>query len=99
MILFSFFAVSILACIVVCIGAYLIFRNEFWKRQDFMEKINRLFRWEIDMEDTRSFDEVFVAVKYKILNKMPMLTAKEKLVEQMIMDAVDAFGYHFIYSN
>lgn len=49
------------------------------------------------MEDTRSFDEVLVAVKYKILNKMPMLTAKEKLVEQMIMDAVDAFGYDFVY--
>ena len=51
------------------------------------------------MEDTRSFDEVLVAVKYKIINKMPMLTAKEKLVEQMIMDAVDAFGYYFIFSN
>ena len=52
------------------------------------------------MEDTRSFDEVLVAVKYKIINKMPMLTDKEKLVEQMIMDAVDAFGYDFIfYSN
>ena len=51
------------------------------------------------MEDTRSFDEVFVAVKYKVLNKMPMLTAKEKLVEQMIMDAVDAFGYDFVFSN
>ena len=51
------------------------------------------------MEDTRSFDEVFVAVKYKIINKMPMLTAKEKFVEQIIMDAVDAFGYDFIYSN
>lgn len=51
------------------------------------------------MEDTRSFDEVFVAVKYKILNKIPMLTAKEKLVEQIIMNAVDAFGYDFIYTN
>ena len=51
------------------------------------------------MEDTRSFDEVFVAVKYKIRNKMPMLTAKEKLVEQMIMDAVDAFSYDFVFSN
>ena len=30
---------------------------------------------------------------------MPILTAKEKLVEQMIMDAVDAFGYDFIFSN
>ena len=52
---------------------------------------------ERDMEDTRSFDEVFVAVKYKILNKIPMSTSKEKFVEQMIMDAVDAFGYDFVY--
>lgn len=51
------------------------------------------------MEDTRSFDEVFVAVKYKIINKIPMSTAKEKLIEQMIMDAVDAFGYDFIFSK
>lgn len=51
------------------------------------------------MEDTRDFDEVLVAVKYKIINKLPMLTAKEKLVEQMIMDAVDAFGYDFIFGN
>ena len=49
------------------------------------------------MEDTRSFDEVLVAVKYKIINKLPMATEKEKLVEQMIMDAVDAFGYDFVY--
>lgn len=51
------------------------------------------------MEDTRDFDEVLAAVKYKIINKMPMLTAKEKLIEQMIMDAVDAFGYNFIFGN
>ena len=58
---------------------------------------NVSIRRDLIMEDTRSFDEVLVAVKYKILNKMPMLTAKEKLVEQMIMDAVDAFGYDFVY--
>lgn len=51
------------------------------------------------MEDTRSFDEVFVAVKYKIINKIPMSTAKEEFVERMIMNAVDAFGYDFIYSK
>lgn len=53
------------------------------------------------MEDTRSFDEVFAAVKYKIIykitNRIPMSTAKEKFVERMIMDAVDAFGYGFIF--
>ena len=26
-----------------CIGAYIISKNDFWKRQDFMEKINRMF--------------------------------------------------------
>ena len=51
------------------------------------------------MEDTRSFDEVFAAVKYKIINKVPMSTAKEKFVERMIMDAVDAFGYDFIFGS
>lgn len=55
------------------------------------------------MEDTRSFDEVFAAVKYKIIyktiNRMPMSTAKEKFVERMIMDAVDAFGYDFIFEQ
>lgn len=51
------------------------------------------------MEDTRSFDEVFAAVKYKILNKMPMSTAKEKFVEQMIKDAVESFGYDFIFGS
>ena len=45
------------------------------------------------MEDTRSFDEVFVAVKYKIINKMPMLTAKEKLMENFVLDWTDAFGF------
>ena len=48
---------------------------------------------ERDMEDTRSFDEVFVAVKYKIINKMPMLTAKEKLMENFVKDWTDAFGF------
>jgi len=43
MILFSFFAVCIVACIAVCVGACIISKNEFWKRQDFMEKINRMF--------------------------------------------------------
>lgn len=51
------------------------------------------------MEDIRDFDEVFAAVKYKIINKIQMATAKEKFVEQMIMDAVDAFGYDFIFEQ
>lgn len=77
-----------------CIGAYLISKNDFWKRQDFMEKINRMFqRGEKQMEDTRTFTEVFAAVKYKVLNKLPMSTAKEELMENFIKDWVDAFEY------
>ena len=38
-----FIATCFVACIVVCIGACIISKNEFWKRQDFMEKINRMF--------------------------------------------------------
>lgn len=45
------------------------------------------------MEDHRSFTEVFAAVKYKVLNKLPMLTAKEELMENFIKDWVDAFDY------
>lgn len=51
------------------------------------------------MEDIRQLTDVLAAVKYKILNKVPMSTSKEKFVEQMIMDAVDAFGYDFIFSE
>lgn len=38
-----FIATCFVACIAVCIGACVISKNEFWKRQDFMEKINRMF--------------------------------------------------------
>lgn len=45
------------------------------------------------MVDTRTFTEVFAAVKYKIINKLPMSTAKEELMENFIKDWVDAFDY------
>ena len=45
------------------------------------------------MEDTRSFTEVFAVVKYKITNNLPMATAKEELMENLVKDWVDAFGY------
>lgn len=51
------------------------------------------------MEDTRQLTDVLAAVKYKIINKVPMSTEKEKFVYQMIMDAVDAFGYDFIFGS
>lgn len=34
------FGIVICGC---CIGACIISKNDFWKRQDFMEKINRMF--------------------------------------------------------
>ena len=45
------------------------------------------------MEDTRTFTEVFAAVRYKIQNDLPMTTAKEELMENLIKEWVDAFGY------
>ena len=38
-----FIAICSVSCIVVCIGACIISKNSLWKRQDFMEKINRMF--------------------------------------------------------
>lgn len=51
------------------------------------------------MEDTRKLTDVLAVVKYKIINKAPMMTAREEFVEQMIMDAVDIFGYDFIFGD
>lgn len=45
------------------------------------------------MEDTRNFTEVFAAVKYKIINKMPMSTEKEELMEKLIKDWIYTFGF------
>lgn len=45
------------------------------------------------MVDTRTFTEVFAVVKYKIINKLPMSTAREELMENFIKDWVDAFEY------
>lgn len=51
------------------------------------------------MEDKRSFTEVFAVVKYKILKKIPMMTAKEEWCEDIINDAVELFGNEFIFSE
>lgn len=45
------------------------------------------------MEDNRLFTEVFAAVVYKIKNNLPMMTAREELMEQFVQDWTDAFGY------
>ena len=56
-------------------------------------KQNVSVRRDLIMEDTRSFDEVFVAVKYKIQNRLQMMTAKEELMKNFIKEWTDTFGY------
>lgn len=46
-----------------------------------------------DWEDTRTFTEVFAAVKYKITNNIPMSTAKEELMDDFIKEWSADFGY------
>ena len=59
----------------------------------FYGKDKPTFLDERDMEDTRSFDEVLVAVKYKIQNRLQMMTAKEELMKNFIKEWTDTFGY------
>ena len=49
--------------------------------------------------DTRTFAEVFSDVKDKLEKGIPMLTAKEEWCEDVILDAVELFGYDFIFSE
>ena len=48
------------------------------------------------MEDTRTFTEIFAVVKYKIAHDLPMMTAREELMEDFINDWVENFGYESI---
>ena len=43
MLVFGIIAICTVACIAVCIGACIVIKNDFWNRQNFMEKINRKF--------------------------------------------------------
>lgn len=45
------------------------------------------------MEDNRTFTEIFAAVKYKIEHNIPMMTAKEELMEDFIEEWSENFGY------
>ena len=45
------------------------------------------------MEDKRTFTEIFAVVKYKIEHNLPMMTAKEELMEDFINDWAEIFGY------
>lgn len=51
------------------------------------------------MEDTRKLTDVLAVVKYKIINKVPMMSAREEFVEDVIKDAVELFGYDFIFGD
>lgn len=45
------------------------------------------------MEDERTFTEIYAVVKYKILKKIPMSTAKEEMMEDFINDWSELFGF------
>lgn len=46
-----------------------------------------------------SFGDVFAIVKGKMANKIPVSTAKEEFLEDVIEDAVDLFGYDFVFGK
>lgn len=46
-----------------------------------------------------TIDEVIAIVKFKIANNIPMTTAKEEFVEDILKDAIDLFGYDFAYGK
>lgn len=50
-------------------------------------------------EPEQSLDDVIAVVKYKIANNVPMLTAREEFVEDLLKDAVDTFGYEFVFGK
>lgn len=45
--------------------------------------------------DERTFIEVAAAVIFKIQNKIPMMTAKEEMMEDFLEDWSEAFGFDF----
>lgn len=50
-------------------------------------------------EPEQTLDDVIAVVKYKIANKMPMMTAKEEFVEDLLKDTIDTFGYEFVFGK
>lgn len=50
-------------------------------------------------EPESTIDEVIAIVKFKIANNIPMATAKEEFVEDVIEDAIDLFGYDFVFGK
>lgn len=43
--------------------------------------------------------EVIAVVKGKMAEDLPMMTAKEEFVEDVLTDAVDLFGYNFVFGE
>ena len=50
-------------------------------------------------EPEQTLDDVIAVVKYKIANNIPMTTAKEEWSEDVIEDAIDLFGYDFVFGK
>lgn len=50
-------------------------------------------------DQSSTLDEVIAVVKGKIAAGIPMMTAKEEFVEDVLADAVDLFGYSFVYGE
>ena len=48
------------------------------------------------MEDTRTFTETFAVVKYKIAHDLPMMTAREELMEDFIKEWAEDFGFESV---
>ena len=51
------------------------------------------------LDQQLTFGDVFAIVKGKMANKLPMTTAKEEFLEDVIEDAVDLFGYDFVFGK
>lgn len=54
---------------------------------------------EFYLDQQLTFGDVFAIVKGKMANKLPMTTAKEEFLEDVIEDAVDLFGYSFVFGE
>lgn len=51
------------------------------------------------LDQQLTFGDVFAIVKGKMANKIPMTTAKEEFLEDVISDAVELFGYDFVFNK
>lgn len=54
---------------------------------------------DIYADQSSTLAEVIAVVKGKMAAGMPMMTAKEEFVEDFLTEAVDLFGYNFVYGD